>query len=148
MNIIQGDVFNCSENTILHQVNCLGVMGSGVARQVKEKYPEVFNAYYRYCKTHLAKDILGDVLICEADDGKYIANLFGQIGFGSGLQTDYEAFKKAIKGFNRVATKRGLTIAIPYKIASDRGGADWNIISEIIEKYLKVPHAYYQFEKD
>ena len=49
--MIDGNIFDCTENIIVHQTNCQGVMGSGIAKQVKERYPEVFNAYYHYCKT-------------------------------------------------------------------------------------------------
>lgn len=38
---IKGDIFQSSADVILHQVNCQGVMGSGVAKQVREKYPDV-----------------------------------------------------------------------------------------------------------
>lgn len=32
MKIVDGDIFNCDADAILHQVNCQGVMGSGVAK--------------------------------------------------------------------------------------------------------------------
>lgn len=34
--IIQGDLLEAKENIIAHQVNCKGVMGSGVAKQIKQ----------------------------------------------------------------------------------------------------------------
>ncbi|WP_411668007.1 hypothetical protein [Bacillus subtilis] len=36
--IIQGDLLEAKENIIAHQVNCKGVMGSGIALQIKKKY--------------------------------------------------------------------------------------------------------------
>lgn len=39
---IKGDIFKSNADAILHQVNCQGVMNSGVAKQVREKYPIVF----------------------------------------------------------------------------------------------------------
>lgn len=42
---IKGDIFESGAQVILHQVNCQGVMGSGVAKQVREKYPIVFEYY-------------------------------------------------------------------------------------------------------
>ena len=41
MKHIYGDIFLSNADAILHQVNCQGVMGSGVAKQVREKYPIV-----------------------------------------------------------------------------------------------------------
>lgn len=43
--IIDGDLFQTNAKYICHQVNCQARMGSGVAKQVRAKYPEVYNAY-------------------------------------------------------------------------------------------------------
>lgn len=37
--VINGDLFTSKANFIVHQVNCQGVMGSGVAAQVAENFP-------------------------------------------------------------------------------------------------------------
>ena len=47
--IINGDIFESDADAILHQVNCQGKMGSGVARQVKERYPFVYELYKQAC---------------------------------------------------------------------------------------------------
>ena len=57
-------------------------MGSGVAKYIKEKYPEVFKEYKEYCKSTNSKSLLGNVQFCKANDNKIIANLFGQHEFG------------------------------------------------------------------
>ena len=147
--MIDADIFTCKEDIIVHQTNCQGVMGSGIALQVKQKYPEVFNGYYHFCKTNQLKDILGTSLICEANDGKYIANLFGQENFGAGFQTDYDAFRKALKEIHDFAKERNLSVAIPYKIGCCRAGGDWNIVFDIINEifYDSVPMEIYKYEE-
>lgn len=45
---IKGDIFQSGADVILHQVNCQGVMGSGVAKQVREKYPAPELQVYQY----------------------------------------------------------------------------------------------------
>ena len=146
--MIEGNIFDCTENIIVHQTNCQGVMGSGLAKQVKEKYPEVFNAYYHYCKTQELKDIFGTALICEANDGKYIANLFGQDKYGSGLQTDYDMFKKALQEIHDFAKEQKLSVAIPYKIGCGLAGGDWNTVFDIITEIFfdDVPYEIYKLE--
>lgn len=133
MEVIEKDLFECNEDMIVHQVNCQGVMGSGVAKQVKKLYPEVFKGYYYHTKTTELKELLGSSLICEANDGKYIANLYGQNTYGKGLQTDYDAFENGLKEIHDFAKEKNLSVAIPFKIASDRGGGDWKVVSKIIE---------------
>ena len=146
MRILKDDIFNCTENIIVHQTNCMGVMGSGLAKQVKEKYPEVFNAYYHYCKTNKAEDIFGTALICEADDGKYIANVFGQINYGKDKQyTDYDALENALNEVKQFAIDKNLSVAVPYKIGCGNGGGNWTIVSKLVRKiFTKLPSNIYK----
>jgi O-acetyl-ADP-ribose deacetylase (regulator of RNase III) len=65
--IIKGnllDAFDKGEvNVIGHIVNCQGVMGSGIAKSIKERYPQVFNEYRGQIniakKEYSEEDILG-----------------------------------------------------------------------------------------
>lgn len=144
----QGNILDCSEDIIVHQTNCQGVMGSGLAKQIKDKYPEVFNAYYYYCKTHELKDIFGSALICEYSNGKYIANLFGQDKYGHGLQTDYDMFKKALQEIHDFAKDHKLSVALPYKIGCGLAGGDWNRVFDIINEIFfdEVVMEIYKYE--
>ena len=146
--MIDGNIFDCTENIIVHQTNCQGVMSSGIAKQVKERYPEVFNAYYHYCKTQELKDIFGTALICQVSDYKYIANVFGQNTFGQGLQTNYDMLKNALKEVHDFAKENNLSVAIPYKIGCGLGGGDWNTVYDIITEIFfdDVPYEIYRLE--
>lgn len=41
--IIDGDLFSSNADVIAHQVNCSSAMNSGIAKQIRNKYPEVYN---------------------------------------------------------------------------------------------------------
>jgi O-acetyl-ADP-ribose deacetylase (regulator of RNase III) len=45
-----GDLLQADVDVIVNTVNCVGVMGKGVALQVKHRYPAVFAAYERECR--------------------------------------------------------------------------------------------------
>ena len=45
-----GDIFDSNCNIICHQVNCMGVMGAGLAKQVKKKCPDAFRRYITFVK--------------------------------------------------------------------------------------------------
>ncbi len=47
--IIDGDLFSTKSNYICHQVNCQGKMGSGVAKQIRTKFPTVYKWYKVRC---------------------------------------------------------------------------------------------------
>lgn len=42
---IKGDLLETDAPVIVHGCNCQGVMGSGVAKQIKEKYFTVYEIY-------------------------------------------------------------------------------------------------------
>ena len=48
---VTGDILQCphNEDTIIIPVNCVGVMGKGLALQTKLQYPEVYEFYKELC---------------------------------------------------------------------------------------------------
>ena len=132
---------------IAHQVNALAVMGAGIAKQIKARWPEVFKEYYDYCKSFSdAHNLLGKCQVVKTDDGKYIANLFGEYSFcesiapyyegGKPRHTDYVALKEC---FHRLHTWLVLhdveTAGIPYKIGCGLAGGDWDgVVYPMIQK--------------
>lgn len=130
---IKCDIFESGADIICHQVNCQGVMGSGIAKQVREKYPIVYEKYKEYCNA-AKTGLLGKVLIIPTKDGFSIANLFGQAyyGYDGACYTDYVYLRECLKYVRGFSLNK--TIAIPYKIGCARGGGDWNIVYKIIEE--------------
>ena len=134
-----GNLLDAPEKYICHQVNLQGVMGSGVAKYVKEKYPHIFKSYYGVCANYNNKDLLGSVLFAQTQDGtdKTICNMFSQneYGYDGALYTSYDAFRNCLEHIKGYCPK-GSSIAFPWKIACVRGGADWGIIKPMIEEVL------------
>ena len=132
--VVKGNLLDTKETIIAHQVNCQRKMNSGVAKAIREKYPVVFD---RYCKT---EPKLGFVdFISVGDRIHYIANMYAQDRYGyDGKQyTDYEAFRQCCEKIAKECRlskqmKKEFNVAMPYKIASDRGGADWDKIMDIL----------------
>ena len=153
--IVDGNLFDSKANFIVHQTNCEGVMGSGVARQVAEKYPHVekeYRKYLRYCSKNDIEplgtvqyvptevwaltmiDTIKNNNIMDFDiNYQYIVNLFGQNTYGEGLQTDLNAMKMAFINIREKAKAIGATVAMPYRIGSYRGGAKWEDVYAIIK---------------
>ena len=149
ISVVKGNLLNASEDIIAHQVNCQKKMNSGVAKAIRETYPFVFDKYYQTTPK------LGLVDFVYADPnkgGQYIANMYAQDNFGyDGKQyTNYDAFRQCCKGIVKeckLTTCMGktLTVAMPYKIASDRGGADWDKIMDILlEEFTDIDLTLYK----
>ena len=144
------EIVNCpleefDEAEILaNQTNCLGRFGSGVALAIKNKYPEVYEGYRNFCKENKHK-LLGSVYICDTNDGKTIANLFGQERYGRvGRYTDYNALNSALYSLANYMKDCGMqSVAFPYKIGCGTGGGDWNLVSKMIQEHFKDFDVYY-----
>jgi O-acetyl-ADP-ribose deacetylase (regulator of RNase III) len=50
MEILIGDIFESKAQTIINTVNCVGIMGKGIAADFKKRYPEMFEDYAARCK--------------------------------------------------------------------------------------------------
>lgn len=134
--IVEGNILDATEDIIAHQVNCQKVMGSGLAKQIRNKYPYAYDAYNKYCeRVKDKKDLLGEVCLAVSDyNDKTIAHLFGQFYYGRDKQyTDYEALKKSLTKLLYWATIYNNSIALPCNLGSGLAGGDWNIVYKIIE---------------
>lgn len=140
--IMNCDIFKSGANFILHQVNCQGVMGSGVAKQVREKHPEVYSAYITLCNKYIdnTEALLGKVQYVPTwnDDKESfsgIVNLFAQdrFGYDGKCYTDYQALRGCLEKVKR-RVDSGESIAIPYLMGCHRGGGDWNVVYDIIQQ--------------
>lgn len=80
----QGDLFTCGLPAIAHGVNCRGVMGAGIARQFRSRYPKMFQSYRRRC---LRGELLpGEIVPWKHHDGTVIYNLATQQEPGADAQ--------------------------------------------------------------
>lgn len=139
MKHIYGDIFLSNADAILHQVNCQGVMGSGVAKQVREKYPIVFSCYKSLWDiTGVKSNLLGQIQVVYIDESskQAIVNLFAQdrYGYDGKCYTSYEALRSCLTKVNEQF--KGKSVAIPYLMACHRGGGDWSIVSKMIKDTL------------
>lgn len=133
---ITGDLLSSGCSIRVHQVNCRGVMGAGIARQVRAKYPEAFAAYSELCRLGGSK-LLGQAQLVPCHDGTIICNLFGQDGFGSGKpQTNMPAIETALAELAKRVEKSGESVGFPKLMGAGLAGGNWADIYSLIEKYF------------
>lgn len=144
INYIVGDLLEAKEKVIVHGCNNYGVMGSGVAKQIRDKWPNVFDEYHLKYKVFGLE--LGSIIPVETTDGKIIVNAITQDGFGKdgARYVVYEAVEKCFILINEKAYDWNASeIAMP-RIGAGLGGGDWTIIEDIITRTAKnyVPIVY------
>ncbi len=141
--VVHGDLLDSSAKYICHQVNCKGVMGSGVAKQIKAKWPSVFQKYKEKCDEHgdNAADLLGAAQGIRVNDNTIVVNIFGQVAYGrDGRQyTDVNALRTAFKALASHSAP-GDTIAMPYRIGCGLGGGDWGEVMDLLTECFRDRH--------
>ena len=138
--IVDGSLLDATEDILCHQVNCQGVMGSGVALALKNKYGHLYPSYRSFwriaTKNRATSALLGRVYYVACEDNHIIANIFGQDTYGRDdiVYTDYNALETGLTKVRDFATEKGLTVAMPYKIGWGSANGDWDTVYKIIEK--------------
>lgn len=135
--IVNGDITKATEEVIGHQVNCSMAMGSGVARALMEKFPDLKNDYLRFSKRYATpEDRLGKMQIVGTPT-KLIANLFGQLSFGRSktvVYTDYKALNKSLIDLKDYAKLREFSVCLPYGIGCGLANGDWDVVYPMIDE--------------
>lgn len=136
----RGNVLDVGADIIMHGCNTKGKMGSGLAYEVSNRFPEAHYADLHY-DLPFDESRLGNfshVKVTHPYSGKKftIVNLYTQDTLGRGrVNTDVEAMRIAFrKALHELTPKTGepLTVAVPMKMCSDLGGADWNEVKPIL----------------
>ena len=50
MKILVADILQSNAQTLINTVNCVGIMGKGIALEFKNRFPEMFEDYVRRCQ--------------------------------------------------------------------------------------------------
>ena len=124
-----------SEGIIAHQVNCKGVMGAGVAKQIKEKLlpADEFKKYQDTCKYRNPEDLMnGEILVHGTySEKQLVVDLFAENEpTGKGLDTDYVALYKSFETLKKMVSKcdHTMPISIPGYIGCGLAGGDWDYV--------------------
>jgi len=140
----KGDLLDAPQLNIIHQVNCKGSMGAGIAKSIKNKYPLVYEDYLYMIKSELSHDkclLLGEsTCTLINDNSQRLFNLFGQVDYypRNKRHTDYNALES---GFTKIKHCYNGDIAMP-KIGCGLGGGDWKVVSKIIEEVFNDRDVY------
>lgn len=137
---IKGDLLEQDFKYICQQTNCQKVMGGGIALQIKNKYPIVFERYKTFPIN--GENPLGQAQFVKIDNDKYIINMFAQYFYGTDKrQTNYEAFYRCLEQIKTTITIDEF-IGFPKFIGCGLGGGNWNIIYTMIKEVLGNYNVY------
>lgn len=123
------DILKAPADYITHQVNCRGVMGAGLAKQIKIFNPKLYDIYQSHCRNYKPTDLLGKSFIYHN-----IISIFGQLNYGrdkSVVYTDYTALARAFQAIHK-RLPIDKSIAFPYFMGCGLGNGQWDIVEDLI----------------
>ena len=136
---IKGNVLDIDTGIIVHSCNNMMAMGSGIAKEIKTRFPKAYHTYANECANGRAA--LGSISIAQITPEKMIINGIGQNGYGrdGNRYVSYDALVSIFEKVNELAytveMSGGLNLPICFPmIGAGLGGGDWDIISTIIDK--------------
>lgn len=137
LEFVKGDFFDFDADIRVNTVNCVGVMGAGVALAFKNKYPEMFREYVRKCKEN--EIYPGKPCVWKQEDmfskGIEIINFPTKNHWRN--PSKYEYIEDGLVWLsNYLKNKEGLTITLPA-LGCGHGGLDWVKVKQLIIKYLE-----------
>ncbi len=138
--IQHGDILRADAEALVNTVNCVGVMGRGIALQFKKAFPENFKAYKAVCDRKEMKP--GMVLIHDLNrlaNPNYIINFPTKRHWkGKSRMEDIDSGLIALA--NEVRGRDIQSIAIP-PLGCGLGGLDWREVRLRIERtFNKLPN--------
>lgn len=130
-----GDIFKEEVDAIVNTVNCVGVMGRGLALQFKKRFPGNFESYKDACEKN--KVVPGEMFVYEIEPfpaPKYIINFPTKRHWRDASRIeDIESGLQDLKIV--IAALNIKSIAIP-PLGCGLGGLDWNKVKQHIESAL------------
>jgi len=136
--IKKGNIFTTNCHTIVNTVNCVGVMGAGIAYEFKLRFPDMFNKYHQFCNNGLID--IGNLWIYKLtkdDDEMYEYVLNFPTKKHWKYPTKIEYLEKGLQKFvDTYKQKEILSIAFPL-LGANKGGLSEKISIDIMKKYLE-----------
>lgn len=133
---VEGDLLAADVDALVNTVNCVGVMGKGIALQFKRQYPSVFNAYEQACKRGEVK--IGQMFVVSTEQltgPRFIINFPTKKHWRSPSKLEY--IEQGLTSLRKAIRKHGIkSIAIP-PLGAGSGGLDWAVVEPTIVHALE-----------
>jgi O-acetyl-ADP-ribose deacetylase (regulator of RNase III) len=127
-----GDILKDESEALVNTVNCVGIMGRGIALQFKDAYPDNFRFYAAACQRNEVQP--GRMLVFETgrlSPPRYIINFPTKRHWRG--KSRIEDIQMGLKALVEEVRARGIrSIAIP-PLGSGLGGLDWAVVRPYIE---------------
>lgn len=143
----KGNIFSSDKQTIVNTINCVGVMGKGVALGFRLRYPEMYEKYKEFCKN---KQItIGKLWLYKRPQeySKWVLNFPTKFHWKYPSKMEY--LEAGLQKFVETYQEKGITsIAFPL-LGTHNGGLDKIDVLNIMHFYLdkcSIPIEIYEYD--
>lgn len=131
--ILIGNIFESNAKTLVNTINCVGIMGKGVALEFKRRYPDMFKDYVTKCKAMSVKP--GQPYLYQDLFGASVINFPTKDHWRSPSKLSY--IVNGLKWFvNNYKELNISSIAFP-PLGCGNGGLNWKMVGPLMYFYLK-----------
>lgn len=124
-------IFASAAQTVVNTVNCVGVMGKGVAADFRNRYPDMFEQYRKICAQKLLEP--GKLWLWKGSD-QWILNFPTKRHWRQPSKLEW--IDAGLKKFAAEYERRGISeISFP-RLGCGNGGLDWNDVRPLMEAHL------------
>lgn len=128
---IKGNIFTTKAQTIVNTVNCVGVMGAGIALEFRLREPEMYLRYVEICK---AGNLSPGILWLYKSAQPQVLNFPTKKDWKHPSRPEY--LEKGLEKFAVTYKEKGITsIAFPM-LGADKGGLPVALSRAIMKKHL------------
>ncbi len=142
----KGNIFNAKTQTIVNTVNCVGVMGKGIALVFKLRYPNMFDIYKTHCKKkHIG---IGKLWLYKGEpDAPWVLNFPTKFHWKYPSKLEY--VEKGLQKFLDTYKIQGIeSIAFPL-LGAHNGGLDRDEVYQLMTSYLskcEIPVEIFEYD--
>jgi O-acetyl-ADP-ribose deacetylase (regulator of RNase III)/uncharacterized protein YwgA len=131
--VIKGDIFQSRAQTLVNTVNCVGIMGKGLALEFKKRFPGMYKDYVKRCKRRQVR--LGEPYLFRGLEQPFVVNFPTKDHWRSTSRLD-----DIVRGLDYLESHHkqwGITsIAVP-SLGCQQGKLKWRIVLPVLYEHLR-----------
>ncbi|MBT4068760.1 MAG: macro domain-containing protein [Candidatus Marinimicrobia bacterium] len=129
---IHGNIFESSCQTIVNTVNCVGIMGRGIAMEFKNRFPEMYSTYAQICEN---RQLQPGLLQIWKKSNPWILNFPTKNHWKHPSKLEY--VEQGLIKFTETYMEKGVSsIAFP-QLGTSLGGLNWEMVRERMFLHLE-----------
>lgn len=142
----RSSILKSKAQTVVNTVNCVGVMGKGLAAEFKKRYPQMYRTYKDICENKLLEP--GKLWLWQGPD-QWVLNFPTKKHWKNPSRLEW--IEAGLNKFVSEYQHRGIReISFP-RLGCGNGGLDWEDVRPLMETYLghlSIPIFIHDYEVD